>query len=116
MPLFLFSNAQTMFFLVDCTQQHCTDFLKNLIPWRDSNPGLLFLRRMRCQLRHAARADSLLYFRSTNCNKLIVINIQLNVINIQLIVINIQLIVINIQLIVINMQLIVISIQLIVIT
>jgi hypothetical protein len=25
---------------------------KNLIPWRDSNPGLLFLRRMRCPLRH----------------------------------------------------------------
>jgi hypothetical protein len=29
---------------------------KNLIPWRDSNPGLLFLRWMRCTLCHAARA------------------------------------------------------------
>jgi hypothetical protein len=32
---------------VDCTQQHYYDFLKNLIPWRDSNPGLLSQRRMR---------------------------------------------------------------------
>jgi hypothetical protein len=28
----------------------------SLKTWRDSNPGLLFLRRMRCPLRHAARA------------------------------------------------------------
>jgi hypothetical protein len=28
----------------------------NPIPWRDSNPGLLFLRLMRCLLRNAARA------------------------------------------------------------
>jgi hypothetical protein len=26
------------------------------IPWRDPNPGPLFLRRVRCPLRHAARA------------------------------------------------------------
>jgi hypothetical protein len=29
-------------------------FLKNLIPWRDSNPGLLPLRLMQCPLRHTA--------------------------------------------------------------
>jgi hypothetical protein len=27
---------------------------KNLSPWRDSNPDLLFMRRMRCPLRQAA--------------------------------------------------------------
>jgi hypothetical protein len=32
-------------------------FPKSLVPWRDSNPGLLFLRRMRCLLRHAAGAS-----------------------------------------------------------
>jgi hypothetical protein len=31
-------------------------FTKNPIPWRDSNPGLLYLRRMQCALRHAAGA------------------------------------------------------------
>jgi hypothetical protein len=30
--------------------------IKNLITWRDSNPGLLFLRRTWCILRHAATA------------------------------------------------------------
>jgi hypothetical protein len=29
---------------------------KSIIPWRDSNPGILLLRRMRCRLRHADRA------------------------------------------------------------
>jgi hypothetical protein len=37
--------------------RHCYVFFKNLIPWRDSNPGLLYLRRKRCPLRHAARAS-----------------------------------------------------------
>jgi hypothetical protein len=32
-----------------------------LIPWRDSNPSLLFMRWMRCPLRHATMAD-MLYF------------------------------------------------------
>jgi hypothetical protein len=32
---------------------------KNLIPWQDSNPGLLFLRRMQCPLLHAAMAEAL---------------------------------------------------------
>jgi hypothetical protein len=31
-------------------------FPENLKPWRDSNPGLLFMRRTRCPLLHAARA------------------------------------------------------------
>jgi hypothetical protein len=34
---------------------------KNLIPWRDSNAGLLFLRWIRCRLCHAARAYLLVY-------------------------------------------------------
>jgi hypothetical protein len=33
----------------------------SLIPWRDSNPGILFLRRIRCPLRHAAKARVYLY-------------------------------------------------------
>jgi hypothetical protein len=37
-------------YYVDCTQQHCHDFPKNL----DSNAGLLFLSRMRCPMRQAA--------------------------------------------------------------
>jgi hypothetical protein len=28
-------------------QQHCHVTLKNLKPWRDSNPGLMFFRQMR---------------------------------------------------------------------
>jgi hypothetical protein len=34
-------NTQTMHFKSFYTQQHCVS-LKNLMPWRDSNPGLLF--------------------------------------------------------------------------
>jgi hypothetical protein len=30
--------------------------LKPYIPWRDSNPGLQFMRRMRCPLLHSDRA------------------------------------------------------------
>jgi hypothetical protein len=41
MPLFLLFNTQTMHIKSFYTQQHCYVFLKNLIPWRDSNPGLL---------------------------------------------------------------------------
>jgi hypothetical protein len=37
------------------TQQHGYVVPKNFTPWWTSNPGLLFLRRMRCRLRHAAR-------------------------------------------------------------
>jgi hypothetical protein len=52
MPLFLFStHIQCIFSRLYTTALLC--FPKNLMPWRDSNPGLL-LRRMRCRLRHAA--------------------------------------------------------------
>jgi hypothetical protein len=37
---------------VNYTKQQCTVFPKIPKPWRDSNPGLLFLRRIRCPLRH----------------------------------------------------------------
>jgi hypothetical protein len=38
MPLFVLSMHIIKSFY---TQQHCYGSLKNLIPWRDSNPGLL---------------------------------------------------------------------------
>jgi hypothetical protein len=50
-------NTQTMHTKSFCTQQHCNVFPKNLIPWQDSNPGLLVPeadamstapRRLRC--------------------------------------------------------------------
>jgi hypothetical protein len=34
-------NTQTMHIKSFYTQQHCYVFPKNLLPWRDSNPGLL---------------------------------------------------------------------------
>jgi hypothetical protein len=43
-------------------------FPKNLVPWRDSNPGLLFLRLMRCPLRHATRALWIFYYFYVNSN------------------------------------------------
>jgi hypothetical protein len=49
-PLFLFFNTQTMYY--KSIVHNSVVSLKNLIPWRDSNPGLL-LRRMWCPLRHA---------------------------------------------------------------
>jgi hypothetical protein len=59
MPSFLFFNTQTMpIKSIVHTQQHCYDFRKKLKPWRVSNPGLLFLLRMRCRLSHAASALS----------------------------------------------------------
>jgi hypothetical protein len=39
------------------TQQHSKFFPKKLITWRESSPGLQFLRRMRCPLRLAAGAN-----------------------------------------------------------
>jgi hypothetical protein len=48
MPFFSFS-AHDHCILSLCTQQHCYDVSKNLLPWRDTNPGLLFPRRMRWQ-------------------------------------------------------------------
>jgi hypothetical protein len=50
------------FLLVDFFFKYCfgqcltfsNKHTNNLTPWRDSNPGLLFPRRMRCPLRHAA--------------------------------------------------------------
>jgi hypothetical protein len=41
MPLFLLFNTQTMHIKSFYTQKHCYIFPKNLIPWRDSNLGLL---------------------------------------------------------------------------
>jgi hypothetical protein len=38
---FLLFNTQTMHNKSFYTQQHCYVFPKNLIPWRDLNPGLL---------------------------------------------------------------------------
>jgi hypothetical protein len=37
------------------TQQHCYAFPKNHTPWRDWNPGVLFLRCLWCPLGHAGR-------------------------------------------------------------
>jgi hypothetical protein len=34
-------NAQTMHIKSFYTKQHCYVSLKNFLPWRDSNPGLL---------------------------------------------------------------------------
>jgi hypothetical protein len=39
------------------------DFLRT---WRDSNPGLLFLRRIQCRLRNAARATSEIFANAYN--------------------------------------------------
>jgi hypothetical protein len=60
-------NTQTMhtYEVYSTTQYHCYDFLKKLTSWRDSNPGLLFLRRMRCRLRHADRAESFTLLRTS---------------------------------------------------
>jgi hypothetical protein len=55
MPLFLLFNTQTMHFKSSYTQQHCYVFLKTLYPGGIRTRVFLFLRRMRCPLRHAAR-------------------------------------------------------------
>jgi hypothetical protein len=56
MALFLFLETQTMhMYYVKNTQKHCHVFLKSLLPWRDSNPGLPSLRRLRCPVRLAVR-------------------------------------------------------------
>jgi hypothetical protein len=50
MPLFLILTHKQL----TLSEEYTTALLcfpKNLIPWRDSNPGLLFLRRIRCPLR-----------------------------------------------------------------
>jgi hypothetical protein len=46
-------------YLVSNAEQHCNAFPKNVIPWRDSNLGLLFLRRMQSPLLYAAREQFL---------------------------------------------------------
>jgi hypothetical protein len=56
MPLFLRFNTQTMHFKSLYTQQHCYVSLKTLYPGGIRSRVFLFLRRMRCPLRHAARA------------------------------------------------------------
>jgi hypothetical protein len=49
----MFLNKQTMHLKsIVHNSIATTSYVKNLTPWRDSNPGLLFLRRMHCQLRH----------------------------------------------------------------
>jgi hypothetical protein len=60
MPSSHFSITQTMImyicmYSVHCTQQHCFDFLKKYT-LEGFEPGILFLRRMRCRLRLAAMA------------------------------------------------------------
>jgi hypothetical protein len=55
---FSFSTHKRCILSQICAQQHCYAFPKNLIPWRDSNPGLMYLRRVWCPLRHAARASA----------------------------------------------------------
>jgi hypothetical protein len=52
---------------VNYIRQHCYFFLKNLIPRRDSNPGLLFLRQMRCPVRHAARSITSIAVETFSC-------------------------------------------------
>jgi hypothetical protein len=62
MPLFLLFNTQTMHIKSFYTQQHCYVSLKTLYPGGIRTRVFLFLRRMRCPLRHAARA-----FRIISC-------------------------------------------------
>jgi hypothetical protein len=57
---FYFQRTNTAY-EVDFTQQHCYEFLRNLTPWRDSNRGILFLRRMQCRLRHTARGFTVVH-------------------------------------------------------
>jgi hypothetical protein len=59
-PLFLFFSNSAHY--VKNTKQHCHVFPKNLLPCRDSNPGLLSLRQNRCPLRHAAAASVAQFF------------------------------------------------------
>jgi hypothetical protein len=68
MPYFLFFNKQTMHIKsIVGSQQHCYDFLKHLIPWRDSNPDLLFLGRCRlCRQGKESVAVPNLYHNKTN--------------------------------------------------
>jgi hypothetical protein len=58
--------GQCRYFFLKHTKMHIKSIItvspKNYTPLRDSNPGLLFLRRMQCPLRNAARVgDSLLF-------------------------------------------------------
>jgi hypothetical protein len=41
--------------------------IKNLYTEGDSNPGILFLWRMRCPLSHAARAEFSKIYMNKNC-------------------------------------------------
>jgi hypothetical protein len=56
MPLFLLFNTQTMHIKSFYTQQNCYVPLKTLYPGGIQTRVFLFLRRMRCPLRHSARA------------------------------------------------------------
>jgi hypothetical protein len=56
MPLFLFFRTQTRHIKTVIHYSIAMFSPKNLITWQESNPGLQLLRRMRCPLRHAARA------------------------------------------------------------
>jgi hypothetical protein len=56
MPLFLLSNTQTMHIKSFYAQQHCYVSLKTLYPGGIRTRVFLLLRRVRCPLRHAARA------------------------------------------------------------
>jgi hypothetical protein len=68
MPLFLFFNTQTMHInSIVHNSIDMYDFLNNLIPRRDSNNGLLFLRRMQCRLRHDTRENYAIYYIQYIC-------------------------------------------------
>jgi hypothetical protein len=60
-PLFLFSTHKQGK-LSQKTHNSIAIFSKNLIPWRDSNPGLLSLRLVQCPLCRATRAVVWIWF------------------------------------------------------
>jgi hypothetical protein len=55
-------NAQAMHIKSFYTQRHCYVSLKTLYPGGIRTRVFLFLRQMRCPLRHAARAERITYF------------------------------------------------------
>jgi hypothetical protein len=57
MSLFLFFNTQTKHIESIIHNSIAMFFPKNPMPWRESNPGLLFPRQIRCPLRNAARGQ-----------------------------------------------------------
>jgi hypothetical protein len=64
MPLFIFFNIKTMR-IKSITHNSIAMLSPKFIIWRESKPGLQFLRRMWCPLRYAARAANVF----SKCNK-----------------------------------------------